>query len=195
MATNRPRAYMCACCFIDLVKHSVGKPLEAGRANDIWYIEQLIQAHFETEIEVFTSTLTIAECTHVGDENITPEVRSLFVRFLTSGQYLTLIEPDAFVAEDARDLRWKHHISLSGADGLHIASALSVECKEFLTSDTRRKGPIHQASKIAPLGMAVIRPFQTGFLSDERRQTAMPGMPQSATTTTASSTRGKRKRP
>lgn len=184
---------MCACCFIDLVKHSVGRPIEAGRADEVWYIDQLLRANVDGEVEAYTSTLSVAECTHVGEENITDEVRELFVRFLTSGQYVTLVQPDVFVAEDARDLRWKHAIPLSGADALHIASALSMECKEFHTTDSRRKGPISQASKIAVLGMAVMKPSQTGFLSDERRQATKPGMPTQSSGSTRTG-RGRRKR-
>jgi predicted nucleic acid-binding protein len=169
---------MCTCCFIDLVKQKTGRPLESQRETEIWYIDQLLKAHFDGEIEVYTSTLTVAECTHVGADNITAEIRELFVRLLTSGQYVTLIEPDIFVAEDARDLRWKHDIRLSGADALHIASALSVECKEFLTTDgeKKRRSPLHEADKIVALGMAVIIPSRTGYLSEERRQVSMPGI-------------------
>jgi len=194
MATNRPRVYVCACCFIELVKQAVGKALEAGRDDEVWFIDQLLKANLDGEIDVYTSTLTIAECTHVGDENITDEVRNLFVRFLTSGQYVTLVEPDVFVAEDARDLRWKHGIPLSGADALHVASGLSVECKEFLTLDDKRKGPLQQRSKIAALGMTVIKPSQTGLLSDERRQTSMVGAPTISSAETASRQKSKRRR-
>jgi hypothetical protein len=90
---------------------------------------------------------------------------------------VTLIEPDVFVAEDARDLRWKHEIPLSGADGLHVASALSVGCSEFWTTDEKRKSPIHQSSKLMALGLMAIKPSQTGLLSDERRQSKIIGVP------------------
>jgi PIN domain len=128
-----------------------------------------------TDTTCFYFHPTIAECTHVGDENITEEVRNLFVRFLSSGQYVSLIEPDVLVAEDARDLRWKYGIALSGADALHVASALSMECNEFLTTD--KKGPLNNASKIAALKMMVIKPSATGLLSDERRRTRIAGVP------------------
>lgn len=161
---------MCACCFIDLVKGSVGKALEPERDREVWFIEALLKASANRDLEVYTSTITVAECTHVGDENITDEVKELFVRFLTSGRHVVLIQPDVFIAEDARDLRWKHKIALSGADALRVASALSVGCKEFLTTDQRRKGPLGQADKIAQLGMYVIVPSATGLLPDEYRQ-------------------------
>ena len=166
---------MCACCFIELVKHKTGKSLEQGRENEVWFVDSLLMENFDGEIEVYTSTLSVAECTHAAND-ISEEVQELFVRFLISGQYLTLIEPDVFVAEDARDLKWKHKISLSGADALHVASALSMECKEFLTIDEKRKGPIHQADKIRALGMAVIKPSQTGLLSDKYRQNNFQGI-------------------
>jgi predicted nucleic acid-binding protein len=177
MATNSSRIYMCACCFIDYVKHTLGQQLEPGRDEEVWYIKALLDAAADKEIEVYTSTISIAECTHVGEEQISEEVKELFERLLTSGRHVTLIEPDVFVAEDARDLRWKHDIPLSGADAMHVASALSVKCQEFLTTDVKRKGPIHQAAKIAPLGLSIISPSKTGYISDERRQIAIAGMP------------------
>ena len=64
---------MCACCFIDLVKGSVGKALEPGRDKEVWFIEALLKASANRDLEVYTSTLSVAECTHVGDENITDE--------------------------------------------------------------------------------------------------------------------------
>jgi predicted nucleic acid-binding protein len=185
---------MCACCFIDLVKQSVSSQIEAGRANEVWFIDQLLRANLDGEIEVYTSTLTVAECTHVGEENITEQVRTLFVRFLTSGQYVTLIEPDVFVAEAARDLRWKHGIALSGIDALHVASALSMECQEFHTTDSKRKGPIGQASKIAALGMMALKPSDTGFLSDERRQVSMLGVLAAPSESIPQTARSKRKK-
>jgi len=177
MAATRPRIYMCSCCFIDLVKGSVGKALGSGRDKEVWFVDALLKASANRDLEVYTSTLSVAECTHAGDENITNEVKDLFMRFLSSGKHVVLIQPDVFVAEDARDLRWKHDITLSGADALHVASALSVGCKEFLTTDARRKGPLGQAQRIAQLGINVILPSATGFLPDEYRQTDLTGAP------------------
>jgi hypothetical protein len=63
-----------------------------------------------------------------------PRVRDLFTRLLMSGQYVRLIQPTPFVAAEARDLRWKHAILLSGAGYIHVASALETRAREFLLS-------------------------------------------------------------
>lgn len=62
------------------------------------------------EVHLFTSTLTIAECRHVGDTVLTEEVKSRFNRLLMSGQYLRLVQMTPFIASDARDLHWVHGI-------------------------------------------------------------------------------------
>ncbi|MFO1184940.1 MAG: PIN domain-containing protein [Bauldia sp.] len=132
--TDKSRVYMDACCFIDAVKAAVGAKLDSDRQKDAWHIKQLLQAHRDGEVEVFTSTLSIAECTHVeGDTS--PQVRNHFSALLTSGQYLVLVEATPFIMMDARDLRWGKKVTLRGADAVHVASALERRCEEFITSD------------------------------------------------------------
>ena len=180
---SKPRAYIDSCCFIDFVKSEVGKDVPADRASEVWHIKQLLLASANRDIEVCTCILTIAECQHAGNGDIRPEVQALFSRLLTSGKHVTLIEPDVFVAEDAQQLRWKHGIKLSGADALHVAAAMSANCTEFMTTDGERdtaekkKKIIGQASALRKLGLLVIKPSQTGLLSDEYLQTAIPGIP------------------
>ena len=107
-------------------------------------------------------------------------MKQLFLSLLTSGQYTRLVQPDVFVCERARDLRWDHGINLSGADAIHVASAIEAECGEFLTTDQRAKSPLRQAAALAALGLRVVRPSGTQVLPDEFRQERLTEVPPAA---------------
>jgi predicted nucleic acid-binding protein len=163
---------MCSCCFIDYVKGKMGTPPDPDRERDLWFIRQLLAASAAGDVEVFGSTVSIAECTHIyGDLN--DEVKMLFRKLLTSGQYIKLVQPEVFITEDARDLRWNHGINLHGVDAIHVASAVSRECTEFLTTD-QKKGPLREAPKIlGAFGLRVIHARDTQLLPPKYRQSLM----------------------
>ena len=164
---EKPRIYLDSCCFIDLAKITIGKKV-VGREQDIWVLQKLLEASGNEEIEIYTSTISIAECTH-ADGVVGDDVKEYFSKLLTSGQYVLLVQPTVFIAEDARDLRWKHKISLSGADGIHVASAIERKCHEFLTWEFQNKNPEDKA-KIEKLGIAVRAPAESLYLPYHYRQ-------------------------
>jgi predicted nucleic acid-binding protein len=172
MADN-PRLYLDSCCFIDMVKVAVGRALTSDRQNDAWYLKQITQANRDGELDVFTSVIAIAECTHVGDGQTTPQVRTSFQSLLMSGQYVRLVQPTPFIASDARDLKWTHGISVRGADAIHIASALDRKCEEFITTDDQAKKLAAKATLLA-LGLRIIRASETKCLPDKYRQLPLP---------------------
>jgi hypothetical protein len=110
------KIYMDACCFIDMVKIKVGKVVTQQRELDVWHLKRLLEANRDKEIEIYSSTISIAECSHAGDNDISASVKSEFERLLMSGQYVRLVQLTPFIATDARDLRWVHGINLKGAD-------------------------------------------------------------------------------
>jgi hypothetical protein len=118
MAGER-KSYLDACCFIDMVRTKIGKILTKDRETDVWFLKRLLEANRDGEVEIYTSTLTIAECSHGGDGDISPTVKSELNRLLMSGQYVRLVQMTPFIAVDARDLRWNHGIALKGADSIH----------------------------------------------------------------------------
>jgi hypothetical protein len=125
-----------------MVKHRRGIPLSGNekeakiREEDCWFLRKLCDASRGGAVQLVTSMLSVAECLHIGEiGKPAQETRDLFVEFLTSGTVIDLVEPDIFVAERARDLFWNDGILLSGADSLHVASALLDGCVEFLTLD------------------------------------------------------------
>jgi hypothetical protein len=173
MADTRCAIYIDACCFIDRVKEAVGQPLTSDRAKDVWYLKQITQANRDNEIDVYTSILSIAECTHAGG-SIAPNVTATFNSLLMSGQYVKLVQLTPFIAGDARDLRWRHGITLRGADAVHVASALDRKCDEFITTDGQAK-KMTAAATLLQLGLRVIRAFETTCLPAKYLQLRLPG--------------------
>lgn len=135
---GKPKLYMDSCCFIDAVKVTVGDAISADRANDLWYIQHCLKAARAGEIDVITSTLTIAESRR-ADGAPTEEVKRLFNSILVSGKVVLLTQMTQTIAERARDLHWDHGINLGGADAIHVATALTVGCSEFLTFDANKR--------------------------------------------------------
>ena len=156
---------MDSCCFIELACHVIGKS-EPERDNDIWFLKQLLNAALDGEIEILTSTLSIAECQHAKGD-ISDDVKSLFKKFLTSGQYVLLVQDSILVAEKARNLRWVHGLSFSGADSIHLASAMELKCEEFLTWDNQ---PHARATELNELALPIRFPHDTQCLPGSYRQ-------------------------
>lgn len=193
---TKTRIYSDSCCFIEAVKHRRGIPLSGDadeaktREEDFWFFRRLCDASRDGVIQLVTSMLSVAECLHVEEPGgPSKETRELFVEFLTSDTIVDLVEPDIFVAERARDLRWNDGVYLKGADCLHVATALLDGCSEFLTLDGKIKKQSKFATAIPELkkiGLAVLRPSQTNSLPNEYRtddlfkgkgQEAAPGKP------------------
>jgi len=170
------RVYIDSCCFIDAVKVEVGNVVSTDREKDVWFLKRLMEAHRDKAVRIFTSTLTIAECTHVGEFPISDKVKSEFTRLLLSGQYVHLVQMTPFIATDARDLRWNRGMSVRGPDGIHIASALFMKCEEFLSCDEKLSRIVAQGSKIIPLGMTPRRSCETVCLPASYRQLDLTGM-------------------
>jgi predicted nucleic acid-binding protein len=129
-----------------------------------------LEANRDKEVEIYTSTLTIAECSHAGDGDISEPVKNAFSLFLMSGQYARLVQTTPFIGEDARDLRWKHGLPLKGADAIHVASALDRKCEELLTSDNRLKRLSTHQTVLAKLGLNIRPGRETLCLPEKYRQ-------------------------
>jgi predicted nucleic acid-binding protein len=171
------KIYMDACCFIDLVKTKVGKIVTQERELDVWHLKRLLEANRDKEVEIYTSTLTIAECSHAGENDISPSVKSEFTRLLMSGQYVKLVQLTPFIAADARDLRWVHGINLKGADSIHVASALAMKCEELLSTDSRLERLGRAGTALARLDLHVRNGSNTQCLPDRYRQLPLPDDP------------------
>jgi predicted nucleic acid-binding protein len=136
-----PRIYLDANPLIDLAKHKLGVPMskdsteQQQREANCWMVAQCLQAALDGELEVFTSVITIAECTHVENEKRLEAAKPLFLGLLASGRPMKLVQPTLGIAEKARDLIWLGDFKPRGADALHVASALTMQCDELWTGD------------------------------------------------------------
>lgn len=170
---TRPRIYVEATCLIDAAKVEIKgvtsiRDYPDRRHQDTWVIQQILRAARAKDLEACTSTLSIAECCHIGEKPPGETVKRLFESVLLSGRCLKLVESDVFVCEEARDLIWEHGMSLKGADAIHVASALVANCEELLTTD---EGILKQAAAItAAIGLTVLHPSATQLLPDAYRQ-------------------------
>jgi predicted nucleic acid-binding protein len=165
-----PRIYSDANPIIELAKLAKKTHMPA-REPDLRMLERLLKAANNNEISLLTSSISIAECVAAG-KDYGADVQEFFLGVLTSGAMFKLVQDSIFVAERARDLRWVHHIELSGMDAIHVASAIDAQCTEFLTWD---KEITDSAPALANLGIRVTTPSQTKFLPPLYMQTK-PGL-------------------
>src|SRR5690348_11699840 len=120
-----PRLYFDACAFIETAKGRFQKGQTADRAAEADMCHRILKAARDGELQVYTSTLTVAEVVHVGDVPVADDVKKYLERLLLSGRDGVLaVEPSPFIVELARDLTWQHGIKASAIDRIHIASAI-----------------------------------------------------------------------
>lgn len=163
-----PRIYSDANPIIELAKWAKGTH-DPKRESDLQMLQRLLKAANNGDISLFTSSISVAECVAAGDD-WGQDVQDFFIGVLTSGRMFKLVQDTIFVAEQARDLRWKHNIRLRGMDAIHVASAIEARCAEFLTWDTDMGNA--KAQFLAAQGIRVITPSQTQFLPQLYLQTS-----------------------
>lgn len=169
MSKDKDKIYIDSCCIIDIARRQKKQKIESSSDDDLDRIEILMRAAKNGDIDLYTSTLSIAECRHAKG-TLDEDIKRLFNSILQSGKICILVDPHPFIMEDARDLYWKHGIEgLSGADSVHIATAIYHDCKEFLTVNKT----LEKASELEKLGLKVIRPRDTLFLPEKYKQKQM----------------------
>lgn len=168
MSNAKPRIYLDAAPIIDLVKVKVGVGLDVEREKSAWCVQQMIRAAQAAHLDLFTSALSIAECTHVGEPTKLDKAKPFFMGLLASGKGgVILIQPTLNILERARDLRWIDEIGLKGADAVHVASALHFKCDELITLDGRIAKHGHILERF---GIRVCHGLNTQVLPLEYRQ-------------------------
>lgn len=176
--SSTPRIYSDANPIIELAKFGKGV-LDATRLEDVEMMRNLLRASTNAEIDLYTSSISVAECVAAGDD-WGPDVQEFFIGVLTSGRMFKLVQDTIFVAERARNLRWKDNIRLSGMDAIHVASALEVGCKEFLTWDKGMGNKVAERKRaLEALGINVITPRETLLLPDFYRHEQQSLLPPS----------------
>lgn len=162
-----PRLYIDTSVLIDAIKAKfAGLPI----SEDIEFTYLLLNAAKNGDIEIFTSLLTVAECRR--DENLKPpkeNVKQYIRELLLSETVIQIIEVTQSIVESARDLDWQHGIFFGGADAVHVATAIKMQCKELLATDEpmlKRSDKLLQAN----LGVKLIKPSATNFLPNKYKQ-------------------------
>lgn len=172
---SKPKIYVDANAMTCLIKSKVkSNGFESEYADDVWYVDQILEAARakEKEVEIFTSSISIAECTHVNDPAKEQIAQVHFRGLLESGKAgIMLINPITPILFYARDLRWNSAVKLSGADSIHVASALKFGCDELWTRDDKMT---KNASNLAKLGIRICAPCETHLMPQRRRQLMFP---------------------
>jgi len=172
--SDKPRIYIEANPIIDLVKYEVRVPITSESADHAWHTQQLIRAAQDGVIDLYTCTLSIAECTHVSDPSKEDHARPFFMGLLASGRGgFRLIQPTMMIMDLARNLRWVHECNFKGIDSVHVAAAAHFRCKELLTNDKR----MLDNSKLLQQthGLRICRPSATMLLPDDYRRRSLFG--------------------
>lgn len=174
MANELPRVCIDTNCLIDYLKKQTGIPIAPEREKDIWFCGQLRIAAKQGHLELFASSYVGAELTHLKNDKqqwiLSDEVKQAIDGLLYSGRSGILIaNTTMFTIEKGRDLVWHHGITLKPADLIHIASAVELGAREFVTVDDRIG--IEARRKIEEAcGLKVISPSDTQILPAHLRQ-------------------------
>jgi predicted nucleic acid-binding protein len=162
----KPRGYIDSCCIIEAVKGQRGLPLDHPLA-EVDMVQRLMRAANDAFIELFTSTITVAEVVHLGDKPPPPDLKPYIERLILSGRNgITAIAPSPPIVLLARDLATDEDWWGGAADRLHIATAMSHGIDEFISVDGRLS---KLAAKSKVRGLRVIMPSATTLLPDEYR--------------------------
>jgi predicted nucleic acid-binding protein len=166
------KIYLEACPIIDMAEYEA-KPSK-GREMDVWLCKQALAAARDGKVVVFTSMLSVAECTTIAPDMPSPpaETKRFLDMLLLSGKSgITIVQIRQIIAIRARDLRWAAEINLKGADAIHVATALEMKCDELWTRDGRIW---KKRTEIGQLGLKVVTPNATSALPESYRNPELP---------------------
>jgi len=174
MSPKSHTVYIDACPLIDMAesKATVTQPDEIQKC--VWYCRQILRAARDKKVRVFTSFLSIAECTsincpqdHKAPASPSDDIKRFYDMLLISGKSgIELVPMTLAISIRARNLRWVSDINLKGADTIHVASALQMQCTEIWTRDGRIW---KNREKLKQLGINVLKPYETDVLPAEYR--------------------------
>jgi hypothetical protein len=179
MSNKIPRIYIEACPLIDMAQEKAdglkGNKVSAG----VWFCQQALRAGRDKKAKILTSFLSIAECTRINveaaEQPTSPpeEIKHFYEMLLLSGKSgMELIPLTQTIAVKARNLRWVSEINLKGADTIHVASAMQLQCDELWTRDGRIW---KNREKLSKLGISVVRPSESQILPSEYQSYSLFG--------------------
>lgn len=164
-----PKIYLDACVIIDMAEFEAKGTVQGSREQGVWVCQQALKASRDGKMKIFTSTLSIPECTGIGrGERVPhPKAKAFLEMLLISGKSgILLVQQTVSISRRARDLRWVEEMNMKGADCIHVASALSMNCDEIWTGD---KG-IANKPQLLTLGLIPQKPSESKLLPDDYNQ-------------------------
>jgi len=139
-----------------MLQHTISVGVRPGRVSHVHYLRKFLELARTNGVEIFTSTLTVAECTHATDASdpdnhqkvLTDEVKRLIDGMLTSGKSGVMpVQPVFNIVKAARDFRWVYGVmKIAPLDALHVATAMHMKCDYFVTTDQRLKNMLEDIS-------------------------------------------------
>lgn len=162
----KPKIYIDACCIIEALKGRKGVPLQHP-AEEVDMVERVMRAANDEEVALYTSMITVAEVLHIGTKPPPPDLKDYVERLILSGRNgITAIAPSPPIVLLARDLATDDALWERVADRIHVATALHVGAREFLSIDGRLAKRIGQ-SQVRKC--RIIPPSGTTTLPDKYR--------------------------
>ena len=142
---NPPKIYIDSSMLIDLAKHNGGIRMNdadsenTNRESNVWCLRKLLEAARLGEVKLFTSSLSVTECTTVEKgKQPNKAAQQFYQMLLRSGKSgIKLIQPTMTIMDETRDMKWRgdESFSLKSADSIHLATAIHCKCSELLTTD------------------------------------------------------------
>jgi len=175
MSEKSPVIYIEACPLIDMAQVTADGVKADDISNGVWFCQQALRASRDKKIKVLTSFLSIAECSSINEtvsKTTAPpsppdEIKRFYEMLLLLGKSgMELVPITQGIAIRARNLRWVSNINLRGADTIHVASAMQMNCDEIWTRDGRIWS---NRVKLKELGIVVVKPQETLMLPSEYR--------------------------
>jgi predicted nucleic acid-binding protein len=101
-------------------------------------VERIMRAANDGEISLQTSMITVAEVLHLGTKPPPDDLKPYVERLILSGRNgITAIAPSPAIVLLARDLATEEGLWERVADRIHVATALHIGAREFLSIDGR----------------------------------------------------------
>ncbi len=160
MPSSTKRLYWDSCVFVTLLSKVVGDKKLAQQQDCRRYLQDAIKG----ELEVFTSTFSIAEvCKTEESVGDIPDAVKGTIRSLFNEPYVQLVSVDLARAEEARELIWEHNW-LSPQDAIQIACALHAKIQEMHTYDGegKKKGILDLKGKVGTPPLKIVTPHHPG---------------------------------
>ncbi len=131
-----PKIYVDACCLIEALKGRTGRDLDHAKDADM--TERALRAARDGALKLYTSTISVAEVTHLGEKPPSDDDKLLIERLLLSGRDgVITVEANPLIVARARDFIWNDGLGGQSIDRIHVASALHVGAAELFTVDGR----------------------------------------------------------